>query len=139
MSDGWIADAVADGGYAAVGGLTVLENLVPPIPSDVVLRLAGFAVAEGTLGRLVPGVRSLVSEPVIGLVSKITLGVVVAGLGGYVVWRRPGGRRQFAMPRSDDTGRHATAECTSTRAGRPIVAGRLAAYTSTPFEYMTWQ
>lgn len=37
------------GGYPALGGLIVAENVFPPIPSEVVLPLAGFYVSQGTL------------------------------------------------------------------------------------------
>jgi membrane protein DedA with SNARE-associated domain len=46
---GVIEDAMRTGGYPALGGLIVAENLFPPIPSEVVLPLAGYYVSEGTL------------------------------------------------------------------------------------------
>src|SRR5690606_9944390 len=36
-------------GYAGLAFLSLLENLVPPIPSEFVLPFAGFLVAEGEL------------------------------------------------------------------------------------------
>ena len=37
------------GGYPALGGLIVAENVFPPTPSEAVLPLAGFYVSEGVL------------------------------------------------------------------------------------------
>ena len=48
--DGWIQRLIADGGYAALAALVIAENVFPPIPSEVVLPLAGFYVGNGTLG-----------------------------------------------------------------------------------------
>ncbi|MBJ7470106.1 MAG: DedA family protein [Solirubrobacteraceae bacterium] len=45
----WIDEAVRNGGYPALGGLILIENLFPPIPSEVILPLAGFYVERGEL------------------------------------------------------------------------------------------
>jgi membrane protein DedA with SNARE-associated domain len=39
-------------GYAGLAVLSLLENLVPPVPSEFVLPFAGFLVAEGRLNAL---------------------------------------------------------------------------------------
>lgn len=44
-----VRELVDDGGYAALSGLILLENLFPPIPSELILPLAGYYVHEGTL------------------------------------------------------------------------------------------
>ena len=44
----WIVATMAQGGYLALGGLMFLENVFPPIPSEVVMPLAGFLSSEGT-------------------------------------------------------------------------------------------
>lgn len=44
----WIVAAMAQGGYLALGALMFLENLFPPIPSEVVMPLGGFLSAQGT-------------------------------------------------------------------------------------------
>ena len=65
----WVTDLVARGGLTGVFLLMLAENLFPPIPSELIMPLAGFAAARGQL--------SLV-------------GVVVAGvagtLAGNVFW-----------------------------------------------------
>ena len=48
----WITGAMAAGGYLAVAGLMLLENIFPPIPSEVVMPLAGFLAATGELSFL---------------------------------------------------------------------------------------
>ncbi|MDQ3573026.1 MAG: DedA family protein [Actinomycetota bacterium] len=42
-------DAVTTAGYPGLFGAMVAENLFPPIPSEIVLPLAGFEAAEGNL------------------------------------------------------------------------------------------
>ncbi|MGB3555750.1 MAG: DedA family protein [Jannaschia sp.] len=44
----WITSMMAAGGYLALAGLMLVENVFPPIPSEVVMPLAGFLAAEGT-------------------------------------------------------------------------------------------
>ena len=76
----WITGVIARLGYVGVAALTFLENLFPPIPSELVIPLAGYVAAEGDLH----------------------LGVVIAmgasgSLAGALVWyavgRRIGERR----------------------------------------------
>lgn len=45
----WITGVVRSLGYFGVALLTFLENLFPPIPSEVVIPLAGFVAAQGDL------------------------------------------------------------------------------------------
>jgi membrane protein DedA with SNARE-associated domain len=45
----WIFSIVDRLGSLGVGLLILLENLIPPIPSEVVLPLAGFRASTGTL------------------------------------------------------------------------------------------
>jgi membrane protein DedA with SNARE-associated domain len=71
----WITSVIARLGYLGVASLTFLENLFPPIPSELVIPLAGFVAAEGDL-RL-----SLV----------IVLGSV-GSLAGAIVWYAVGQR-----------------------------------------------
>jgi membrane protein DedA with SNARE-associated domain len=46
---GWVAGVLDSLGAAGVGLLVALENLVPPIPSEVVLALGGFLASEGRM------------------------------------------------------------------------------------------
>jgi membrane protein DedA with SNARE-associated domain len=45
----WITTVIATLGYIGVAALTFLENLFPPIPSELVIPLAGFVAANGPL------------------------------------------------------------------------------------------
>ncbi len=45
----WIVGWVENGGYLAIALLMLLENVFPPIPSELIMPLAGFAAAKGTL------------------------------------------------------------------------------------------
>ena len=48
-----ILHAIAAGGYLGIFLLMALENIVPPIPSEVIMGLGGMAVARGDMA-LVP-------------------------------------------------------------------------------------
>lgn len=53
MTD-WVILLIDRGGYAGVFALMLLETIFPPIPSEVVLPIAGMRAAHGPLG--LPGV-----------------------------------------------------------------------------------
>ena len=44
---GWAEDLLLGGGYMLLAVLILLENLFPPIPSELLLPLAGSRVASG--------------------------------------------------------------------------------------------
>jgi membrane protein DedA with SNARE-associated domain len=46
---GWVEEVIAEGGYAVLAAIVLLENLFPPIPSELVLPLAGSRVASGEM------------------------------------------------------------------------------------------
>lgn len=45
----WVTNVVAAGGWPGVMLLMFLENLFPPIPSELIMPLAGFAAARGQM------------------------------------------------------------------------------------------
>lgn len=45
----WIVGWVESGGYLAIALLMLAENVFPPIPPELIMPLAGFAAAKGTL------------------------------------------------------------------------------------------
>jgi membrane protein DedA with SNARE-associated domain len=49
MSD-WVIRLVEQSGYLGVGFLMFLETIFPPIPSEVIMPVAGVAAAKGQLG-----------------------------------------------------------------------------------------
>lgn len=67
-------------GVVGVGLLALLENVFPPIPSELVMPLAGFVSTRGEM--------SLVGAIVAG-----TLGALLGALGWYEVGRRVGRAR----------------------------------------------
>jgi membrane protein DedA with SNARE-associated domain len=57
MAD-WVFRVVQGLGYAGIALLTLLENVFPPIPSEVIMPLAGFIAGEGKfslMGAIVAG------------------------------------------------------------------------------------
>ncbi|MBC2669444.1 DedA family protein [Novosphingobium piscinae] len=45
----WIIHLIEQGGYAGIFLLMVLENVLPPIPSELIMGLGGIAVARGSM------------------------------------------------------------------------------------------
>jgi membrane protein DedA with SNARE-associated domain/uncharacterized membrane protein YkvA (DUF1232 family) len=45
----WITDAVSEGGYPGIVLMMLAENIFPPIPSELIMPLAGFVAARGEL------------------------------------------------------------------------------------------
>ena len=46
----WIAGFVEQAGYLGIFLLMLLENVFPPLPSELIMPLAGFTAARGSLG-----------------------------------------------------------------------------------------
>ncbi|HWQ11148.1 MAG TPA: DedA family protein [Roseiflexaceae bacterium] len=72
-----IRDMIAAMGYPGIALVMLLENLVPPIPSELVMPFAGFLVAEGRLRFA-------------GVVAAGTAGAVLGALVLYGVGMRAG-------------------------------------------------
>ncbi len=70
----WILHIIESGGYAGIFLLMILENIFPPIPSELVIPLAGFAAAKGDLN-------------IIGVMIATTAGGVVGCIPWYLVGR----------------------------------------------------
>ncbi|HEU4821375.1 MAG TPA: DedA family protein [Qipengyuania sp.] len=45
----FIVDAITRGGYFGIALLMAIENIFPPIPSEVIMGVGGIAVARGTM------------------------------------------------------------------------------------------
>lgn len=76
----WIRGLMESAGYAGIAFLMFLENVFPPIPSEVIMPLAGFTAARGDLGFL-------------GVVIAGTLGSVLGALPLYYIGRLVGRER----------------------------------------------
>lgn len=48
MAD-WIIELIEEHGYLAIAALMVLENLFPPVPSELIMPFAGYVAGQGTL------------------------------------------------------------------------------------------
>jgi membrane protein DedA with SNARE-associated domain len=70
----WATDVIDAIGLAGVAFLVALENIFPPIPSELILLLAGFNVSEGRFG-------------LVGAVLAATVGSVVGAYFLYAVGR----------------------------------------------------
>jgi membrane protein DedA with SNARE-associated domain len=81
----WAQEALRDGGYALLALLICLENLIPPIPSELLLPLAGYQVFAGTLD-YVPAVLAATAGSVAGALILYT----AARLGGRPLLLRYG-------------------------------------------------
>jgi membrane protein DedA with SNARE-associated domain len=73
----WVQDLLGEGSYLVLTGLLILENLFPPIPSEVVLPFAGALVSDGGMGFA-------------GAVFFATIGSLVGALLLYAVGRYGG-------------------------------------------------
>ena len=80
----WVVTLLENGGYLGIFLLMLAENLFPPIPSELVMPLAGFLAARGTL--------SLPLAVAVG-----TAGSVVGALFWYWVGLRFGEKRLRRM------------------------------------------
>lgn len=114
-----LVTALAESGYLGIALLMLLENLFPPIPSELVMPLAGFVAAQGRLN---------------------LLGVIVAGSAGslagasfwYVLARRYGKQRLQRL--ADRHGRWLTVDAADIEradawfdrhGGKAVLLGRL--------------
>lgn len=84
MSD-WIIDVIQRSGYLGIAMLMLLENVFPPIPSELVLPFAGYVAATGQLHPL-------------GVLLSAATGSLLGALPWYFAGRKlgQGGLQQFA-------------------------------------------
>ena len=77
---GWVVDVMEAIGAPGAGLLVALENLFPPLPSEVILPLAGFAASQGSISLW-------------GAVFWTTLGSVLGAVALYWIGAALGRRR----------------------------------------------
>lgn len=70
----WVQELIFNVGYVGLGLLSFLENIFPPIPSEVIMPLGGFLVAQGRLS-------------FVGVVLAGTLGTLLGALVLYALGR----------------------------------------------------
>ncbi|MBC8076858.1 MAG: DedA family protein [Chloroflexales bacterium] len=76
----WVKETMARLGYPGIALLMFLENIIPPIPSELIMPLAGFLSAEGRLSFA-------------GVVVAGTVGAVLGALPFYYLGRLAGETR----------------------------------------------
>lgn len=76
----WVMDVVSSSGYVGIVLLMLLENVVPPVPSELIMPLAGYMASTGEL--------SFAAIVVAG-----TAGSVLGALPLYFMGRRLGAER----------------------------------------------
>ncbi|MDO4919028.1 DedA family protein [Kocuria sp.] len=81
---GWVVDVMDAIGAPGAGLLVALENLFPPLPSEVILPLAGFAASQGSISLW-------------GAILWTTLGSVVGAVALYWIGAALGARRLRAI------------------------------------------
>jgi membrane protein DedA with SNARE-associated domain len=73
----WVTDVVDSLGYVGVALLVALENLFPPIPSEIILPFAGFVARDG--GATLPGM--IAAATVGSLAGALVLYGIAAWIG----------------------------------------------------------
>jgi membrane protein DedA with SNARE-associated domain len=79
MTD-WITRLIEQMGYFGIALLMFLENLFPPLPSEVIIPMAGFTAGKGELS-------------IAGVLAAGTIGTLAGALFWYGVARRLGEER----------------------------------------------
>jgi membrane protein DedA with SNARE-associated domain len=59
---GWVVDVIDKLGPLGIGALIALENVVPPIPSEIILPFAGFSANRGDLNVLAAWVAATIGS-----------------------------------------------------------------------------
>ena len=70
----WITENLAAFGYPGLVAVLLIENLFPPIPSELILPLAGFLVSRGDMGFL-PAVFAATLGSLLGAYALYALGL----------------------------------------------------------------
>lgn len=89
---GWVVDVIDSIGAVGVGALIALENIFPPIPSEVILPFAGFSAARGSLDPFLAWVAATTGA-VVGAYVLYGIGALV----GYDRVHQLAGKRWFVL------------------------------------------
>lgn len=84
---GWAVDLMERLGPAGAGLAIALENLFPPLPSEIVLPLAGFTASQGEF-TLAEALIWTTLGSIVGAVVLYWLGVLIGRDRMYWVWER---------------------------------------------------
>ncbi|HEY9627556.1 MAG TPA: DedA family protein [Coleofasciculaceae cyanobacterium] len=72
----WITDLMQSLGYVGIALMMFLENLFPPIPSELIMPLAGFTAAKGEMA-LAPAIAAGVIGTMLGALPWYYLGKIL--------------------------------------------------------------
>jgi membrane protein DedA with SNARE-associated domain len=116
---GWVIVVVQALGYPGVAGLLVLETVFPPIPSDLILPLAGFLSGQGHLA--FPGVVAAATA------GSVVGALVLYGLGRWLGEARLRGliRRYGCWLLVDECDLDRAREWFDRHGGKAVLFGRL--------------
>ncbi|AXE76527.1 DedA family protein [Streptomyces atratus] len=84
---GWAADLVDTMGGPGAGLAIALENLFPPLPSEVILPLTGFAAGQGVIG-LASALFWTTLGSVVGAVVLYWIGMLFGRDRMHAIWAR---------------------------------------------------
>ena len=70
---GWVASVIESLGELGVGLLVALENLIPPIPSEIVLSMAGYLASVGRVNLVLVAIAATAGS-VLGALALYWLG-----------------------------------------------------------------
>jgi membrane protein DedA with SNARE-associated domain len=73
---GWVVDVIERLGPLGVGALIALENVIPPIPSEIILPFAGFTASQGDL--------NLVAAWLAATIGSVVGALVLYGVGALL-------------------------------------------------------
>ena len=79
----WVQDVINQFGYIGVALLVVIENVFPPIPSEIVLPFAGFVAKQSASTDALSAAQSDTS--VVGMMIAATIGSVIGALILYAI------------------------------------------------------
>lgn len=82
----WLTHFVTEGGYVGIAALMFLENIFPPIPSELIMPLAGFSAARGELN-------------IILVILSGSIGALCGAVPWYLLGRLFGKRRVKGLAR----------------------------------------
>jgi membrane protein DedA with SNARE-associated domain len=72
----WVQGIIASAGYPGLGFVMVLENVFPPVPSEIVLPLAGYMTLQGHF--------TLVGVTAVGTLGSVIGALILYGLGWWL-------------------------------------------------------
>ncbi len=76
----WIAGFIGSVGYLGVALLMFVENVFPPIPSELIMPLAGFSAAKGSMS-------------LVGAIAAGSIGSLAGAVLWYMIGRKIGAER----------------------------------------------